>query len=157
MKRVQFVGLDVHADTIAVAVAEPGGTVRSLGVIPNRPESIRKLVKRLGAEKEPVCGRSSREPGSVVRVWALPGHPPAEGRRWIGSRHSPILSSSPRTWLAAVRIASRGHPGLSRIIPVKTFGPSGFSVGRGAAPEHGRAADGTPGRHLQMRVAGGRQ
>ena len=25
MKRVQFVGLDVHADTIAVAVAEPGG------------------------------------------------------------------------------------------------------------------------------------
>ena len=33
MKRVQFVGLDVHADTIAVAVAEPGGTVRSVGVI----------------------------------------------------------------------------------------------------------------------------
>ena len=27
MKRVQFIGLDVHADTIAVAVAEPGGTV----------------------------------------------------------------------------------------------------------------------------------
>ncbi len=46
MKRVQFVGLDVHADTIAVAVAEPGGTVRSVGVIPNRPESIRKLVKQ---------------------------------------------------------------------------------------------------------------
>ena len=40
MKRVQFVGLDVHADTIAVAVAEPGGTVRSVGVIPNRPESV---------------------------------------------------------------------------------------------------------------------
>ena len=49
MKRVQFVGLDVHADTIAVAVAEPDGTVRSVGVIPNRPESIRKLVKRLGS------------------------------------------------------------------------------------------------------------
>ena len=28
MKKVQFVGLDVHADTIAVAVAEPDGTVR---------------------------------------------------------------------------------------------------------------------------------
>ena len=49
MKRVLFVGLDVHADTIAVAVAEPGGTVRSVGVIPNRPESIRKLVKQLGS------------------------------------------------------------------------------------------------------------
>ena len=48
MKKVQFVGLDVHADTIAVAVADPDGMVRSVGVIPNRPESIRKLVKRLG-------------------------------------------------------------------------------------------------------------
>ena len=56
MKRVQFVGLDVHADTIAVAVAEPGGTVRSVGVIPNRPESIRKLVKQLGSpERVPVA------------------------------------------------------------------------------------------------------
>ena len=57
MKRVQFVGLDVHADTIAVAVAEPGGTVRSVGVIPNRPESIRKLVKQLGS---PVGGEFVR-------------------------------------------------------------------------------------------------
>ena len=42
----------VHADTIAVAVAEPGGAVRSVGVIPNRPESIRKLVKRLGSPEQ---------------------------------------------------------------------------------------------------------
>src|SRR3989442_11346869 len=48
MKKVRFIGLDVHADTIAVAVAEPGGEVRSLGMVPNRPESIRKLVKKLG-------------------------------------------------------------------------------------------------------------
>src|SRR6266566_6645850 len=46
MKRVRFVGLDVHAETIAVAVAETDGEVRSLGVIPNRVESIRKLVKK---------------------------------------------------------------------------------------------------------------
>lgn len=39
MKRVRFVGLDVHAETIAVAVAETDGEVRSLGVIPNRAES----------------------------------------------------------------------------------------------------------------------
>jgi len=32
MKKVQFVGLDVHAETVAVAVAEPGGEARSLGV-----------------------------------------------------------------------------------------------------------------------------
>jgi Transposase IS116/IS110/IS902 family len=48
MKRVKFVGLDVHAETIAVAVAEQDGEVRSLGVIPNREESIRKLLKKLG-------------------------------------------------------------------------------------------------------------
>jgi hypothetical protein len=45
MSKVRFVGLDVHADTIAIAVAEANGEVRSLGVIPNRMESIRKLVR----------------------------------------------------------------------------------------------------------------
>ena len=48
MSNVRFIGLDVHAETIAVAVAEPDGEVRSLGAIPNRPESIQKLVKKLG-------------------------------------------------------------------------------------------------------------
>jgi transposase len=48
MSKLQFVGLDVHAETIAVAVAETGGEVRSLGVIPNRLESVRKLVHKLG-------------------------------------------------------------------------------------------------------------
>ena len=32
MKRIKFVGLDVHGETIAVAVAEQDGEVRSLGV-----------------------------------------------------------------------------------------------------------------------------
>ena len=41
MKKIRFVGLDVHAETIAVAIAEPerNGEVRSLGSIPNRSES----------------------------------------------------------------------------------------------------------------------
>ena len=47
MSKVRFIGLDVHAETIAVAVTEPSGEVRGLGMIPNRPESIRKLVKKL--------------------------------------------------------------------------------------------------------------
>lgn len=49
-KTTRFVGLDVHAETIAVAVAEPNGDVRSMGTIPNRLEPLRKLVKRLGSE-----------------------------------------------------------------------------------------------------------
>jgi len=42
MTKIRFVGLDVHAETIAVAVAETGGEARSHGVIPtvwNRFES----------------------------------------------------------------------------------------------------------------------
>ena len=33
-KDTRYVGLDVHAETIAVAVAEPDGEVRSLGRFP---------------------------------------------------------------------------------------------------------------------------
>lgn len=47
MSKLRFPGLDVHADTIAAAIAEPNGEIRSLGIIPNRLESIRKLVKKL--------------------------------------------------------------------------------------------------------------
>ena len=51
-EKLRFLGLDVHAETIAVAVAESDGEVRSLGTIPNRAESIRKMIKKLGpAEK----------------------------------------------------------------------------------------------------------
>jgi transposase len=32
MQKLKFVGLDAHTETIAVAVAEPGGEVRALGI-----------------------------------------------------------------------------------------------------------------------------
>ena len=52
MSTIRFIGLDVHADIIAAAVAEPDGEVRPLGMIPNRLEAIRKLVAKLGPAKE---------------------------------------------------------------------------------------------------------
>ena len=46
MSKIRFIGLNVHAGTIGVAVAEPNGGVRSPGVIPNRLKSSRKLVTK---------------------------------------------------------------------------------------------------------------
>ena len=72
MSNVRFIGLDVHAETIAVALAEPDGEVRSMGVIPNRPESIRRLVKKLGAaEHLRVCYEAG--PTGYVIYWQLTG------------------------------------------------------------------------------------
>ena len=43
-----YIGLDVHKDTIAVAIASPerGGEIRFYGNIGNTPESIRRLFKK---------------------------------------------------------------------------------------------------------------
>ena len=70
MKTVRFLGLDVHADTIAVAVAEMSGEVRSVGIIPNRPEALRKLVKKLGPpESLRACYEAG--PTGYVVYWQL--------------------------------------------------------------------------------------
>lgn len=69
-EKVRFLGLDVHAETIAVAVAEPDGEVRSLGTIANRAESIRKLVKKLGpVEHLKACYEAG--PTGYVLYWQL--------------------------------------------------------------------------------------
>jgi transposase len=70
MSKIRCIGLDVHAATIAVAVAEPSGEVRSLGVIPNRLEAIRKLVAKLGPLKQlKACYEAG--PTGYVLCWQL--------------------------------------------------------------------------------------
>ncbi|MFZ5649461.1 MAG: IS110 family transposase [Bacillota bacterium] len=52
MEYTTFVGLDVHKDTIAVAVAKEGReAAESLGTIINSAEAIAKLVRKLGPAK----------------------------------------------------------------------------------------------------------
>ena len=72
MRNVRFVGLDVHAATIAVAVAESAGEVRSLGMIANRPDAVRRLVRKLGrADELRVCYEAG--PTGYGLYWQLLG------------------------------------------------------------------------------------
>jgi transposase len=47
---VKYVGLDVHAETLAVAIADPTGEVRSHGNIPAHTHALDKLHRRLSAD-----------------------------------------------------------------------------------------------------------
>lgn len=62
-KNTRFVGMDVHAETLAVAVGEGRGQVRSLGTIPNRGEAVERLLKKLGKPGE-LVDRTSISEGS---------------------------------------------------------------------------------------------
>jgi len=69
-EKLRFLGMDVHAETIAVAVAEPDGEVRSLGTIANREESIRKFIRKLGpVEHLRACYEAG--PTGFVLYWQL--------------------------------------------------------------------------------------
>ena len=46
-QKIKYIGLDVHAETIAVAIADPAGEVRSHGNIPAHTHALDKLHRRL--------------------------------------------------------------------------------------------------------------
>lgn len=69
-KVTRYVGMDVHAETISVAIVEGRGVARSLGTIANRLEAIRRLIGKLGdASTLRVCYEAG--PTGYVLYWQL--------------------------------------------------------------------------------------
>jgi len=70
MKNTRYVGLDVHGETIAAAMGEEQGKVRSLGQFPNRPEAVRRFIQQLGGpEGLKVCYEAG--PTGYALYWLL--------------------------------------------------------------------------------------
>ena len=69
-KDIRHLGLDVDSEKIVVAVADASGEVRALGAIPNRVDSVRLLVKRLGpASRLRACYEAG--PHGYTLYWQL--------------------------------------------------------------------------------------
>lgn len=64
-KRTRYLGLDVHKATISIAVADDGPP-EALGMIPNDPSSVHKLVDRVGGPE--VCLVAAYEAGPTGYV-----------------------------------------------------------------------------------------
>src|SRR4051794_35313496 len=53
---IRYVGLDVHKETIAVAIAESGtGAACSRGTIRHQPAAVAKLIRQLGPAERLRC------------------------------------------------------------------------------------------------------
>ena len=84
-KGITFVGLDVRKETNAVAVADgSGGAPRLLGTIPNRPEAVTRLMRKLGpAPSLRVCYEAGPCGYGLERQFSRLARPPSTPRmRW---------------------------------------------------------------------------
>ena len=72
-KNTVFIGFDVHVELIYVAIAESrrNGEVRSLGSIRNRPDSIRKLIRRFRKQYKNVRVCYEAGPCGYTIYWQL--------------------------------------------------------------------------------------
>ena len=145
-EKLRFLGMDVHAETIAVAVAEPDGEVRSLGTIANREDSIRKFIRKLGSPEQlracceagptglvlywqlDAVGRQVRcEYGAVWLVPKKPGDKVKTDRR--DALEAGAQSSSPMI-LTAVWIPDEASEALRDLVRAREAKPSAISCER---------------------------
>ena len=67
MNSLRYVALDLHKETIAVAVAEEGRAApTSVGTIRNDPAAVRKLIRQLGGRARLRCCYDAGPSGYVL-------------------------------------------------------------------------------------------
>jgi transposase len=129
---IKFIGLDVHKDTIAVAVADEGakGEVRFHSTIPNTSEAIRRLVSRLSGpgvrlsfcSEAGACGygiyRQLQQLGAECLVIAPSMMPRRPGERIKTDRRDAItLARLLRAGeLTAVWVPDEGHEAVRDLV-----------------------------------------
>ena len=86
MNECTHIGLDVHKDTIAVAVLRPGITDCDERVIPNTPEAVRRLLSRY---PDPSQLSTCYEAGPTAFI-------ARQIRRHLEAEHSPLRVYAPR-------------------------------------------------------------
>lgn len=126
--RMRYVGLEVHAERIAVAVAEPDGRVRELGLIRNRLEAIRRLMAKLGpAAQLHVCYEAG--PTGYPLYWDLTA---------LGV-HCEVIAPSLVPTKAGERVKTdrKNAAGLTRCYRAGDRCRSGLRCGRATAARRG--------------------
>jgi hypothetical protein len=85
MDNIAHLGLDVHKDTIAVAILRPGDLSLDQRVIANTPEAVRKLVARCGGTPPRFSPATRQAPPATIPTGCSP--------RWVyGATSSPRRS-----------------------------------------------------------------
>ena len=156
-KPITYVGLDVHKDTIAVALAEAGlrGEVREHGKIPNTPAALKALTVKLAPARKELrfcyeagpCGygiqRQLSEAGHECAVVAPSLIPRKPGERIKTDRRDAInLAKQHRAGeLTPVWVPDQAHEAIRDLVRARQVASGIASVASTARPFYARCVN----------------
>jgi transposase len=113
-KNLLYVGLDVHAQTVAIALAEPGGEVRNYGsvssCVENLERTMRKIRKAHGDAELRVCYEAGPSGFVIARRFAQLGiHCTVVAPSLIPNRSGDRVKTDPRDAVKLARLHRAGE------------------------------------------------